>query len=229
MCGRFTLTTPAARLARALKLSSVPDFVPRFNIAPTQMVLTVRSTDQDQIEVLFLRWGLIPAWAKDEKIGNQLLNARMETVTSKPAYRSAFKKRRCLIPADGFYEWQKAGKKKQPYWFHRPDRSPFFFAGLWEHCDLSPEKSLETCTLLTTSANETVKPMHERMPLVVVDEQAEQWLDPKVADADWLQKLAPCPADFFVATAVTDRVNSPKHEDASCIEPAEAGGLFEGA
>jgi putative SOS response-associated peptidase YedK len=226
MCGRFTLTTPAARLAKALNLADVPEFAPRFNIAPSQLVLTVRPLPDAKREALFLRWGLVPSWATDAKIGNRLLNARMETVTSKPSFRSAFRKRRCLIPADGFYEWQKLGKKKQPFWFHRPDAEPFFFAGLWEHCDIGAEKSLETCTLLTTEANETVQPVHERMPLILVREKADEWLDPDVADAEWLQKLAPCPKDFFVATAVSDRVNSPKHEDAACIEPMRSGDLF---
>jgi putative SOS response-associated peptidase YedK len=216
-------------LAKTLGLFDLPEFTPRFNIAPSQQVLTVRLREgkaDPKREAVFLRWGLVPSWASDEKIGNRLLNARMETVTEKPAFRTAFKKRRCLIPADGFYEWQKQGKKKQPFWFHRPDREPFFFAGLWEECHIDGDKSLLTCTLLTTEANALVRPMHERMPMILVDERAVQWLDPIVANADWLQKLPPCPEEFFVADAVSDRVNSPKYDDAACIEATGAGGLF---
>ncbi|HLW64286.1 MAG TPA: SOS response-associated peptidase [Gemmataceae bacterium] len=219
MCGRFTLKTPAAQVKTALGLFDVPELTPRYNIAPTQSILAVRDGADGKRECVFLRWGLIPSWATDEKIGNSLLNARAETVAMKPSFRSAFRRQRCLIPADGFYEWQKTGKAKQPFWIHRPDQMPFYFAGLWERYEGSEKGPLETCTILTTCANEFMKPIHERMPLILQTKQADEWLDAKVSDARWLECLAPCPKDFLVADAVSDHVNSPRNVDAACIQP----------
>ena len=213
------MKTPAAQVKSALGLFDVPELTPRYNIAPTQTILAVRAGTEAKKECTFLRWGLIPSWATDEKIGNRLLNARAETVATKPSFRTAFRRHRCLIPADGFYEWQKLGKGKQPFWIHRAEETPFFFAGLWERYEGSLKGPLETCTIVTTQANELMKPIHERMPLILQSNQADEWLDPKLADAKWLESLLPCPKDFLVADAVSDYVNSPRNIGPECIQP----------
>ncbi|HEV3145232.1 MAG TPA: SOS response-associated peptidase [Gemmataceae bacterium] len=226
MCGRFTLKTPAAQVKTALGLFDVPELTPRYNIAPTQSILAVRPGTEAKRECVFLRWGLVPSWATDVKIGNQLLNARKETVATKPSFRSAFRRQRCLIPADGFYEWQKLGKAKQPFWIHRPDEMPFFFAGLWDRNENGEKGPLETCTIVTTEANGMIKSIHERMPLILQPKQGDEWLDPQLADAKWLECLAACPDDFLVADRVSDHVNSPRNNDCKCIEPISPNGLF---
>lgn len=205
MCGRFTLKAKPKEVQDALGLPFEPQIQPRYNIAPTQTVLTVRMTGDGQLEPVFLRWGLVPNWADDLKIGTRLINARSETVQEKPSFRSAFKRRRCLIPADGFYEWQKLDNKtKQPFWIHRNDEQPFVFAGLWERRERPGEEPLETCTILTTSANDLLKPLHERMPVIFSREQMKDWLTAN-ADADsLLSMLKPCPNEFLEATPVAD-------------------------
>jgi putative SOS response-associated peptidase YedK len=201
-------------LAELLSLFEMPPMAPRYNIAPTQTVFAVRLTAAGQREPVFLRWGLIPAWADDPTIGQRLLNARSETAAEKPAFREAFRKRRCLIPADGFFEWRAEKRKKQPYLFHRPDGRPFVFAGLWERKERLREPPLETCTILTTAANEVVRPFHDRMPVILTPGQAADWL--AAADAALLQPTAD---DFLIATAVDPIVNSPRVDDARCVAP----------
>ena len=165
------------------------DYVPNYNIAPTQNVFAVRVSPQDnQKEVVPLYWGLMPSWAKDKKMAAQMINARAETITEKPPFRSAFKSRRCLIPADGFYEWQKDGKTKQPFYIHRMDGKPFMFAGLWE-LNNQFEEPVESCTIITTSANEIMKPIHERMPVILPEQHFDEWLDLEHDDKDGLQKF----------------------------------------
>jgi putative SOS response-associated peptidase YedK len=168
MCGRYTLYTPTPEaLADQFGLAAVPPLAPRFNIAPTQAVPAVRAcTDRPSRELVLLRWGLVPSWADDVSIGNRLLNARAETVASKPSFRTAFRRRRCLLPADGFYEWKAAGKKKQPYHFHLQDGQVFAFAGLWEEWQRDGE-AIFSCTILTTSANDLLVRYHDRMPVIL--------------------------------------------------------------
>ena len=167
MCGRFTLRTPAANWLPLFQIDNPVELAARFNVAPTQMVSAIRAAKSDNSsnkrELASLKWGLIPSWAKEKSIGARMINARGETVAEKPSFRTAFKKRRCLIIADGFYEWQKIDKKtKQPYYICMKDRMPFAFAGLWEYWKKEQEP-IESCTIITTEANETMQPLHDRM------------------------------------------------------------------
>src|SRR5262245_35107324 len=175
MCGRFTLATSRAQLADLFRLAGGPELPLRYNIAPTQPVPVVRAAGDGRALAL-ARWGLIPRWATDPAIGNRLINARSETVAEKPSFRDAFRKRRCLIPATGFYEWAKTAGGKQPYHFRLLDGRPFAFAGLWERWDRGGEP-VESCTILTTAANAVVRPVHERMPVILPAEAFAAWLD----------------------------------------------------
>jgi len=222
MCGRYTLTSSGEELALLFDISDLPMVLPRYNLAPTQEAAVVRVPAPGEPRRLdLLKWGLIPYWAKEASIGNRMINARSESVAEKPAYRWSFKKKRCLIPADGFYEWKKEGKLKQPYLIHRKDGKPFAFAGLWSSWK-SPdqEKPVETFTILTTDANDLLRPLHDRMPVIVDPENFDLWLDPKIEDAAKLQPLlAPHAVDGFEAFPVSRAVNSPAHEAEDCIAP----------
>jgi putative SOS response-associated peptidase YedK len=222
MCGRYTLTSSGEELALLFDISDLPMVLPRYNLAPTQEAAVVRMPAPGEPRRLdLLKWGLIPYWAKEASIGNRMINARSESVAEKPAYRWSFKKKRCLIPADGFYEWKKEGKLKQPYLIHRKDGKPFAFAGLWSSWK-SPdqEKPVETFTILTTDANDLLRPLHDRMPVIVDPENFDLWLDPKMGDAAKLQPLlAPHAVDGFEAFPVSRAVNSPAHEAEDCIAP----------
>jgi putative SOS response-associated peptidase YedK len=223
MCGRFTLTTPMPVLAELFLFPEMEAQAqpPRYNIAPTQVVAAVRAADDaGHRELAYCRWGLIPSWADDPAIGNRLINARAETAAEKPAFRSAFRHRRCLIPADGFYEWQKADGRKQPFYFKRKDGQPFAFAGLWERWERGGEP-IDTCTILTTEANELVHPVHERMPVILAPEDYARWLDPKVKQAELLQPLLhPYRDNSMTAYQVRPIVNNPRNESPQCTEPA---------
>jgi putative SOS response-associated peptidase YedK len=209
-------------VAAQFGLFEMPPFTPRFNIAPTQPVPVVRCSPENrdsEREFVWLRWGLIPSWAKDPAIGNRMINARAETVAQKPSYRAAFRRRRCLVVADGFYEWQRAGRQKQPYFIRMRDDRPFAFAGLWEAWEGADHSALETCTLLTTEPNELMQPIHNRMPVILAADAYEQWLDPAGQEADSLSRLlGPYPPDEMVAYPVSTYVNSPTHDGARCIE-----------
>ena len=177
MCGRFTLRISHKRLAVLYGVIAVPELARRYNIAPTQRIAAVVETERSRVLKMF-RWGLIPVWAKEPAIGAQLINARAETVAEKPAFRHAFKQRRCLICADGYYEWQKTGRGKEPWFIQLRGGIPFAFAGLWESW-LPPDagKPIETCTLLTTEPNELIRPLHNRMPVILSAEYYRTWLD----------------------------------------------------
>jgi putative SOS response-associated peptidase YedK len=220
----------------------LPLFEPRYNIAPTQEILVVRADPADgRRTALFMRWGLVPSWSKDAKggTGPPMINARAETLAEKPAFRSAVRRRRCLIPADGFYEWQQppsGGRgKKQPYFIHRPDHGPFAFAGLWESwrpAEPSPAPSLkgrgsskgslvtiESCTIVTTDANAALRELHDRMPVVLAPGDYGMWLDPNVEDPAALQHLlAPCAEAELVAEPVGTHVNRVANDDPGCVE-----------
>ena len=177
MCGRFTLRAPASALATLFDGTEEPVVVPRYNIAPTQPVLLLRmNADTRHREWAFAIWGLIPSWSKDPSIGARMINARAETVAEKPSFRAAFRRRRCLIPADGFYEWQKQGSRKQPYLIGLTDDQPFALAGLWETWQGPDGSLLESCTILTTDPNELMAPLHNRMPVMLAPDDYEQWL-----------------------------------------------------
>ena len=222
MCGRFTLRAPASVVAAQFGLFEMPPFTPRFNIAPTQPVAVVRACPEGpglERELAWLRWGLIPSWAKDPAIGNRMINARAETAAEKPAYRAAFRHRRCLVVADGFYEWQRTGGRKQPYFIRMRDDRPFAFAGLWESWHGPEEGPLESCTLLTTEPNELLEPIHNRMPVILAADDYRQWLDPTIQKPEAVAMLLrPLPAEGMTSYPVTTYVNSPTRDDARCIE-----------
>jgi putative SOS response-associated peptidase YedK len=201
MCGRFTQFHSAPAIAQVFELLDVPELTPHYNIAPTQAIAAVvQPASNPQRELRFFRWGLLPSWSKDPTIGARLINARSETVAEKPSFRAAFKYRRCLIPADGFYEWQRQERKKQPFYFHLQDHRPFAFAGLWEHWQSPDGSEIETCTILTTTANELLEPIHDRMPVILPAENYTIWLDPDLQTAKPLQPLLrPYPAVEMVA------------------------------
>jgi putative SOS response-associated peptidase YedK len=235
MCGRFTLRAPASAVAEAFSLLDVPPLEPRFNIAPSQPVPVVRLSPgpaetagggpQGERQLAFLRWGLIPSWADDPAIGNRLINARAETAAEKPAFRAAFRQRRCLLVADGFYEWRQLGHTKgsprQPYFFQMRDGRPLGFAGLWESWEGPDRARIESSTILTTAASELVRPIHDRMPVILAPADYARWLDPAVDRAEPLLGLLRAYAgEALVACAVSPWVNSPAHDDPRCIEPA---------
>jgi putative SOS response-associated peptidase YedK len=226
MCGRFTLRASASVIAEQFALLEVPPFTARFNIAPTQPVPVVRlQGDTRNNELVWLRWGLVPGWAKDPAVGNRLINARAETAAEKPAFRTAMRRRRCLVAADGFYEWQRAGRAKQPYFIRLRDDRPFGFAGLWETWEGPDHSRLETCTLLTTGSNELIRPIHNRMPVILSPDAYCCWLDPTIEDPRQLASvLVPYRSDQMEAYPVGSFVNSASHDTPRCIEPA--GGLF---
>ncbi len=231
MCGRFTLTATGELVSKFFGLVHLPRaegdptfaLSPRYNIAPTQPVLGVLLDPKNHGRMVqSLRWGLIPSWAKDSSIGARMINARAETVAVKLAYRSAFRYRRCLIAADGFYVWQQvaAKKPKQPYYIRIEDGRPFAFAGLWEHWEAADGSAIDSCTVITTEPNELVRPLHNRMPVILRPEYFDRWLDPSIQDAESLQPLlAAYPADDMTAYPVSTYVNDPSHDNAKCIEP----------
>jgi putative SOS response-associated peptidase YedK len=220
MCGRYTL----------IKLADFLDVFPwigppdqpapsRFNIAPSQPILAVPNDGKNKLEMF--QWGLVPSWAKDPAIGNKMINARAESLATKPAYRAAFKRRRCIIPADGFYEWRKepGGKTKTPIYIRRRDHKPFAFAGLWEVWRSDDGTELPTCTIITGEPNELVKPIHDRMPAILTPEAIRKWLDPhELPPEDLLKLLAPYPAQEMEAKPVSKTVNNARVDSPECIE-----------
>ncbi|MFW9788865.1 MAG: SOS response-associated peptidase [Candidatus Thorarchaeota archaeon] len=222
MCGRFALLTHAEAIIERFGVEEVikrPE--PRYNIAPSQNVTVVVQRETRQLTEM--RWGLIPFWAKDVSIGNRMINARAETVAEKPAYRSAFKKRRCLILADGFYEWQKVGKVKIPTHIRLKSRGPFAFAGLYEYWKTKSGKMLESCTIVTTTPNELMKSIHRRMPVILSPEHEAAWLDPTNEDVSELMKLLqPYNPAVMEAYEVSEYVNSPSNQGPLCTKPVNA-------
>ncbi len=227
MCGRFTLRAPASVIAEQFSLFEVPFLKPRFNIAPTQAAPVVRVSPHEtppQRQLVFLHWGLVPSWASDPAIGNRMINARAETAADKPSFRTAMRRRRCLVVADGFYEWQTVGKRRQPMFIHLRDERPLAFAGLWESWEGADHSALESCTILTTSANDLIRPIHDRMPVIVAPEDYGRWLDPSVQKAEpILPLLRPYPSEPMDAYPVSTRVNSPAQDDPRCVERSEGG------
>lgn len=210
-------------LATLFELEHVPNLEPRYNIAPTQPVAVVRlDREGRRREFTLMRWGLIPSWAKDIGIGNRLINARAETLTEKPAFRTAFRRRRCLIPADGFYEWQKQATRKQPYFIGLPDRRPFAFAGLWEHWEGADGSVLDSCTIITTAANERVRVLHDRMPVILERADFADWLNPSTTLDRLLHLLRPYPFEMLLYP-VSTLVNAPENDRPECIVPLVPG------
>lgn len=222
MCGRFTLFESTQVLMKEFGVPVPSDLAPRYNIASTRQIAAVRNRpDGEDREFVLLRWGLIPSWAKDPSIGARMINARAETAPEKPAFRSAFRRRRCLVPASGFYEWQKQGRVKQPYYISLRERKPMAIAGLWERWEGTEGAPIESCTLLTTDANDLIAPLHDRMPVIVSPGDFDLWLDPTVSTTErLLSLLRPFPADGMTASPVSTLVNNPSVDDPRCIEPA---------
>ena len=226
MCGRFALMTPTEQLAMLFDVpetavEALPPSVPRYNIAPTQPVAAIRLDKNGERDFTFFHWGLIPSWAKDVSIGSRMINARSETVTEKPSFRTAFKRRRCLIPADGFYEWQKVDGGKQPM-FIRPaesEKRPFALAGLWEMWSDPDGGTLQSCTILTTTPNELMAPIHNRMPVIIEPEDFDLWLQPEPDPEQGLHLLRPYPAEKMSAYPVSTLVNNPRNDAPDCIQP----------
>lgn len=221
MCGRYSQSQSAEIIAKAFQVDSVPALKPRYNIAPTQSVPTVLQTSAStNRQFKMLHWGLIPSWAKDPKMGARLINARAETVNEKPAFRSAFRQRRCLVLADGFYEWQQQEdkKQKQPFYFRLSDGQPFAFAGLWEHWKGADGEEIESCTLLTTEPNELMQPIHNRMPVILDPKDYDLWLDSEVKKPELLQPLLRSyQTEEMTAYPVSKTVNKPSNDTAECI------------
>ena len=220
MCGRYTLRSPAANVARAFQVDATPSLFPRYNISPTQSVPIVRQAAAR--EMVLARWGLVPSWASDLSIGYKLINARSETADSKPSFRSAFRQRRCLVVADGFYEWKKNGAKhKQPFHIHLNDGSVFGFAGLWEHWQSAEGEVVESCTILTTEANALMKDLHDPMPVILGPADYDRWLDLSAKDVAALQALlVPFPDEGMISTAVSSYVSNARNEGPKCLDPA---------
>jgi putative SOS response-associated peptidase YedK len=210
-------------VAEHFQLKEAPPIEPRYNIAPSQKAPVIRpSRDGSAGEFVFLRWGLIPSWAKDPKIGYKMINARAETLSEKPAFRVAFKKRRCLIPANGFYEWKREWDGKRPYFIGRKDGGLFAFAGLWERWKGPDEEMIESCVIVTAKANATVAPLHDRMPVIVPPEAYRLWMDTERYGSDEVARLlVPAPEDLLNAYPVSRRVNNPENDDKGLIEPVE--------
>ena len=229
MCGRYSLTSPPEAVRRLFGLTTTPNFPARYNIAPTQSVPVVRRVGAESgaaCELAMLRWGLVPSWASELSIGAKMINARAETVSEKPAFRAAFRQRRCLVPADGFYEWRVEGKAKQPMRITLDDGGLFAFAGLWERWIKGPEGPLETFTIITTEASSSIVDIHERMPVMLAKDDHASWLDPRARADDLKGLLRPFPPERLKAVAVSTRVNNVRHDDPACLEPLATQGAL---
>jgi len=217
MCGRFTLTADTGALAEAFPDVVIPDnLAPRYNIAPTQSIAVVRNIVPKTVE--FLHWSLIPHWAKDPSIGHKMINARAESLSEKPSFRESFRKRRCLILADGFYEWKKAPSGKVPMYIRLKSGRPFAFAGLWDEWHSGSEE-IQSCTIITTTSNELVAEIHDRMPVILSPADYYTWLAPGDKPPDSLPLLTPYASEEMTAYRVSVKVNDPKADGPECISP----------
>lgn len=222
MCGRFALYADRDILSRRFGAEAPEALRPRYNLAPTQTIPLVRVEDGRRRFAL-ARWGLIPSWAKAMDSGYSTINARAETVATKPTYRSAFKHRRCLVPADGYYEWQAQAqsKSKQPWFIALKDGQPMGFAGLWERWTSPEGEALESCCIIVTEGNDLMRPIHDRMPVILDPSCWDAWLDPEIKDPSFLQALLKSyPAEAMTARPVGRQVNNPRHDAPDCLEPA---------
>jgi putative SOS response-associated peptidase YedK len=220
MCGRFALYSNPQTLARRFCAQAPADLKARYNVAPTQIIPIVRQEGEGR-RFSLARWGLIPHWAKEMDTGYSTINARAETVATKPAFRSAFRHRRCLVPADGFYEWQAVpgSKVKQPYFIGLRDQEPMALAGLWERWQSPQGDELESCSIIVTVANDLMRPIHDRMPVILDPADWNAWLAPDAGDLGMLQSLLrPFPAEAMTARPVSTRVNSPRTDVPECLE-----------
>ena len=219
MCGRFVRSSPIAMIKTEFRVKKALDEIgPSYNIAPTQDILIINQEGEKQL--IACTWGLIPSWAKDPSIGHKTINARAETVAEKPMFRSAFKKHRCLVIADGFYEWEKAEKKKVPFYIRLRTGRPFGFGGLYSHWTSPEGKTVCTCTIITTIANELIESIHDRMPVIIPKDREDLWLDSEVQDPETLLGLLkPYPAELMEMYEVSTKVNIPAFQSHEAITP----------
>jgi putative SOS response-associated peptidase YedK len=221
MCGRFTLHTPESKIRDTFNLEHTEalGLKPRYNIAPSQPIPVIRDTDSGK-EMVMARWGLIPSWSKESKTKYSTINARIETVAEKPSYRTPFKHKRCLIPADGFYEWKVVNEHKIPHHIRMRDGSVFALAGLWDHWE-GDDGIIESCTIIVMPSNEVMKPIHERMPAIIAPAEYDWWLDTRITDKEEImQYLTSAPSSQLTAYPVSTWVNSPRNRDERCIQSA---------
>jgi putative SOS response-associated peptidase YedK len=225
MCGRFVQYSDPGIYASQFDLDALCEAKPRYNVAPTQPVLAIRATDQGKRELVPLRWGLVPSWSKGPDSRFQMINARAETVNTKPAYRNAFRHKRCLIPSEGFFEWKAGKQEKTPFLIYRKDRAPFAMAGLWEWWRGGEGETIESCTIIVTDANDLVRGIHDRTPVILGREDYAAWLDPGNKDADGLPAmLKPADAAPWTMHPVSRQVNSPRNDSPDLLEPVDAKG-----
>ncbi|NVN93469.1 MAG: SOS response-associated peptidase [Desulfuromonadales bacterium] len=218
MCGRIVTAISPEYLASLFGLQDVPRIEPRYNVAPSQAVGVIRCDDSEHNRFDLMKWGLVPSWSKDTKIASHTINARSETVAEKPAFRHAIKYNRCIIPTSGFYEWLRTDQHKQPYFIHQANHAPMCFAGIWEHWNDPDGAVLETFSILTTTANELIGELHDRMPVILSPEDYEFWLNRNMHDAQLLERLyQPYPAERMAAYKVPDLINNPRFDSPSCI------------
>lgn len=221
MCGRYARFTPAEVYARLFDAEGDPGLEASYNVAPSQAVLAARASAQGHRELVALHWGLIPAWAADPSFGYRTINARAETVAVKPAFRSAYRTRRCLIAADGFYEWRMVGGTKRPYFIRLTQGRPFALAGLWERWT-DGQAQIESCTIVVTAANEALSPIHDRMPVILEPTDYGTWLDPALTDINRVQPLLRAlPGDAFHAFPVGNAVSNPRNDGPALIVPVD--------
>jgi putative SOS response-associated peptidase YedK len=223
MCGRYALKTSVPEIARILGARAEADFAPSYNVAPSRKVPVCRIAADGDRELVLLRWGLVPHWAKEVSDRYRMINARAETVHEKPAFRTPFRRRRCLVPADGYFEWKAGPQRKQPYFIHRKDETPLFLAGLWDRWEKSNDGPLESFSIVTTCASERLAAIHDRMPLIIEEADRGTWLDPALEDARRLLPLLhPHPETELTLTPVSTYVNNPRHDDSRCLQPVAA-------
>jgi putative SOS response-associated peptidase YedK len=221
MCGRFSLHAPESRIREAFNLEHTEPLglEPRYNIAPSQQIPIIRDTGTGR-ELVMARWGLIPGWSRESTSKYSTINARIESVAEKPSYRTPFKRRRCLIPADGFYEWKQVAGNKVPHHIRLKDGKIFALAGLWDLWE-GEDGTIESCTIIVMPSNEVMKPIHERMPAIIAPAEYDGWLDARITDKqEIMQYLTSAPSSQLTAYPVTTRVNVPRHDDERCIQPA---------
>ncbi len=219
MCGRFTLSSRAQTIANYFGIELPYNLKPRYNIAPSQDILVIRHISDSKPEFCLMRWGLMPAWQNEEDISTKWINARSETIIDKPLFKKLFQQKRCIIVADGFYEWQATTRAKLPFYIFKKDHQPFAIAGLWEHWENHEGKSIESCLLLTTEANPEVKSIHHRMPVILQKAQYSTWLNGENTKVEILKSLLrPYLPQDLTSHEVSTYVNSPKNDNQNCVE-----------
>lgn len=219
MCGRFARTSPVEVFAKLFDAAGVDDLSPSYNVAPTQSLLAARNAAEGARKLAMLHWGLIPFWSKGPDPKYSMINARTDSVASKPAYREPFKRRRCLIAADGFYEWKRLGNGKQPYFIRLRGGQPFAFAGLWDHWEIEGQEPIDSCTIITCDANQLVGEIHDRMPVILPPKLYNEWLDATAKPARLQALLKPYPDTLMETWAVGADVNSPRNDSAELLMP----------